>query len=150
MTPPGDIHGFRQVGIMYYLYGAQLLGLGEARGEIGVVIARDPDTVLGPDAAFILKASLPVKRAKEGYLETIPEIVVEIRSKNDTKRDVQKKADAYFRAGVKEVWLLDPDAKTVAVNLADGNVQVFRGDNTLTSTLLPGFTAPLTALFAGE
>ena len=38
-------------------------------------------------AAFILTASLPVRQSTEGYLETIPEIVVEVRSKNDTGRE---------------------------------------------------------------
>jgi Uma2 family endonuclease len=150
MAPPGDIHGFRQSRIIHELHCAQDMGLGEARGEMMIVLNRSPYTICAPDAAFILKESLPVKRSKEGYLETIPEVVVEIRSKNDTKREIQKKADAYFRAGVKEVWVLDSDAKIVAVNRADGNVQVFRGAETLVSVLLPGFMVPLAAIFAGD
>jgi Uma2 family endonuclease len=149
-APPGDIHGFRQAGILYFLYGEQLKGRGEVRGEVAVVLGRDPDSILGPDAAFILKESLPVQRSKEGYLETIPEIVVEVRSKNDTKKEIQVKVELYLDAGVKEIWLLDPVAKTVAVNQADGNVRMFRGDDTLTCDLLPGFAAPLAKLFEGE
>ena len=150
MAPPGDIHGFRQSRIIYELHRAQDLGLGEARGEMMVVLNRNPYTICAPDAAFILKASLPVQRSKEGYLETIPEIVVEVRSKNDTKREIQTKIELYQEAGVKEVWLLDPASKTVAVNKADGNVQVFRGEDILTCELLLGFTAPLAKLFEGE
>jgi Uma2 family endonuclease len=150
MAPPGDIHGFRQSRILRFLHQAEDLELGEARSEIMIVLRRDPYTICAPDAAFILNASLPVRRSKEGYLETIPEIVVEVRSKNDTKREIQAKVELYLEAGVKEAWVLDSAAKTVAVNKADGNVQVFRDEEILTTGLLPGFTAPLVQLFAGD
>lgn len=151
MAPPADTHGFRQALIVAYLFQAQTLGLGEVRGEVGVVLRRNPDRVVGADAAFILAASLPVKRSSEGYLETIPEIVVEIRSKNDTNPEIESKVKEYHRAGVVEVWVLDPQARTVAVCRANQPDAVIPPDTgTLASPLLPGWSVPTVNLFVGS
>jgi Uma2 family endonuclease len=149
MPPPGDIHGKRQARIAHHLIVAEDAGLGEARGEVGIVLRRNPDRVVGADAAFILTASLPVQRSVEGYLETIPELVVEVRSPNDWAPEITAKNQEYFAAGVRVVWVLDPSARTVAAHNADGSVQLFRAGEQLTCDLLPGFSVPVASLFAG-
>jgi len=149
MAPPGDVHAKRQARIVHHLILAEDAGLGEARGEVSVILRRNPDRVVAPDAAFILAASLPARRSSEGYLETIPELVVEVRSKNDSIPEIVAKCEEYFRAGVRVVWVIDPDARTVAAHHADGSVQIVRETDTLTSGLLPGFALPVTMLFAG-
>ncbi len=150
MPPPGDEHAVRQAGIIYHLYGAQLQGLGEARGEVGILLRRNPDRVVSADAAFILSTSLPVRRSAEGYLETIPEVVVEVRSPNDWAPEITAKNEEYFAAGVRVVWVLDPTGRTVAAHNADGSVQLFRESDALTCALLPGFSLPVASLFAGS
>lgn len=150
MAPPGDVHGRGQGNILVHLYQeAEQRGLGEYRGEVGIILRRNPDRVVGPDAAFILTASLPARTSPEGYLETIPEIVVEVRSKNDTAPEIVAKADEYFRAGVRSVWVLDPAARTVADHRPDTSVRVFHEADALTCDLLPGFSVPVARLFAG-
>lgn len=149
MPPHGDVHGKRQAAVIRYLYDAQDLGLGEVRGEVAVILRRNPDRVVGADAAFLLAASLPARRSPEGYLESIPELVVEVRSPNDTGPEVVAKCDEYFAAGVRVVWVLDSTARTVAARNADGSVQIFRDTDTLTCGLLPGFCLPVANLFAG-
>lgn len=150
MAPPGDIHGRQQANIIFYLRSeAENRGLGESRGEVGVVLRRNPDRVVGCDAAFILAASLPVQTSDEGYLETIPELVVEVRSKNDTNAEMVAKAEEYFRAGVRVVWGIDPVARTVADRRPDSSVHLFRETDALTCDLLPGFSVPVARLFAG-
>ena len=150
MPPPGDIHGRRQAKIVRYLdTEAEERGLGEVRSEVGIVLRRNPDRVVGADAAFILTASLPVRRAKEGYLETIPEIVVEVRSKNDRMNEVRAKKAEYFDAGVKLVWVLDPDDRTVAAHEPGKPVKLFAMTDALVTDLLPGFVVPVAKLFAG-
>jgi Uma2 family endonuclease len=74
---------------------------------------RDPDRVVGADVAFVAKKSLPIRRTQEGYLETIPELVVEIRSKNDSLKFVERKVRDYLKAGVEIVWVADWTARTV-------------------------------------
>ncbi len=90
MVPPGHMHGAVQLRI-----GAKLLAQGEELGhgraitEVGVVLSRNPDSVLGPDVVFVRKSKLPVRASREGYLETIPDLVVEVRSKNDALTDLE-------------------------------------------------------------
>jgi len=126
---------------------AEELGLGEGWVEVGIALRRDPDRVVGADAAFVLAQSLPTRRSVGGYLETIPEIVVEIRSKNDTTPEVLAKRDEYFGAGVRVVWVLDPDDRTVTVHAPPAVPVEFGPSDTLTSLLLPGFAVPVTLLF---
>lgn len=150
MPPPGDVHGRRQAKIVSYLMTeAEDRGLGEVRGEVGVVLRRNPDRVVGPDAVFVLARSLPVARSPEGYLETIPEIVVEIRSKTDTDAEVARKTQEYLAAGVVVVWVIDPDARTVTECRAGRPPRVFAAADTLACDLLPGFAVPVARLFAG-
>lgn len=148
MAPPGFDNSRRQhlVGVHLHTQ-AEALGLGQACGEVGIILRRNPDRVVGADAAFILAASLPARRSPEGYLETIPELVVEIRSENDTNPEVVGKCEEYHRAGARVVWVIDPDARTAAAHNADGSVRVFRDADPLTCPLLPGFAVPVSNLF---
>ena len=151
MPPPGDIHGLTQAAVIHQLRTeAQDRGLGKVRGEVGVLLRRNPDRVVGADSAFVLAASLPVRRTVEGYLETVPEIVVEVRSKNDTTPEVLAKRDEYFAAGVVAVWVLDPDDQTVAVHTPAAAPAVFGPGGEFTSPLLPGFRVPVVELFPTE
>src|SRR5262249_26745124 len=74
MPPPGDIHGAVESNLSYHLKGqGELRGHGKARsGDVGIVLARNPDHVDGADVVFITNARLPIQRTPEGYLETIP------------------------------------------------------------------------------
>lgn len=62
-------------------------------GGVGIVLRRNPDRVVGADAAFITSAQLPVQLSPEGYLETIPALVVEVVSKNDTRKYLARKVN---------------------------------------------------------
>lgn len=149
MAPPGYDHGRQQNIIGAYLHlQAEAIGLGEACTETGVVLRRHPDRVVAPDAAFVLKSSLPVQRSPEGYLETIPELVVEVRSKNDTIAELVSKCEEYFTAGVHIVWIVDAHHRTIAAHQSDGSVQVFRDGDTLTCPFLPGFGVAVGLVFS--
>jgi Uma2 family endonuclease len=141
MPPPGDTHGAvagKFVAALVYL--GEYKGLGKARDEVGVILGRSPDHLLGPDAVFLANSSLPIRTSPEGYLETIPDLVVEVRSKNDTGPEVQCKVDDYLAAGVRVVWVADPEARTVTAHRAGTAPQVFGEQNTLTvEDVIPGF-----------
>ena len=79
VAPPGYDHSAIELNI-----GTELKIQGERKGhgkassgEVSVILRRGPDRVVGADAAFITLKSLPIRRSSEGYLETIPELVVE-------------------------------------------------------------------------
>ena len=148
MAPPGGEHGFKQSELLRYLIvEAQLKDLGRASGEVGIVLRRKPDRVVGADAAFLTKDQLPAKYSREGYLETIPKLVVEIRSKNDTLPEIESKVAEYLAAGVVEVWVLDPEVQTIAKHVT-GGMTLLSPSETLTSELLPGFNVSVALFFA--
>jgi Uma2 family endonuclease len=142
MPPPGDIHGAIEGNLIAALkIQGEARGLGKARsGDVGIILWRDPDRVVGADAVFVSNNLLPVRRSSEGYLETIPELVVEVRSKNDTLPAVQRKVEDYLTAGVRVVWVADAAARTVAAYRRGTDPRVFTEDETITvEDVIPGF-----------
>ena len=85
MAPAGDFHGAYESNLVVDLkLQGERKGYGKARcGEVGIILGRGPDKLVGADALFICNARLPIKTSPEGYLETIPDLVAEVRSKND-------------------------------------------------------------------
>lgn len=141
MAPPGDIHAAVDGNIIAELkLQGERAGHGKARTEVGIILRRNPDCVLGPDATFIANASLPLRLSPEGYLETIPEFVVEVRSKNDTVRELERKAGEYLAAGVRLVWVVDPLRSLVTVFRAGQPPQTLQPTDTLTAEgIIPDF-----------
>jgi Uma2 family endonuclease len=146
MPPPGDIHGAVVGNLVTALkVQGEHKGLGKARcGEVSVILRRNPDHVFGADAAFISNARLPIRRSPEGYLETIPELIVEVRSKNDTLAALQRKAQDYLDAGVVVVWVVDPIHRNVVEYRQGAAARTYDEDSTLTvEDVIPGFALPV-------
>lgn len=142
MPPAGDIHGATESNLVTELkIQGERRGLGKVRsGEVGIVLWRNPDRVVGADAIFVAKESLPIQLSKEGYLETIPDLVVEVRSKNDSKPEVRAKVKDYLKAGVRVIWVVDPKKQTVTAYRQGRKPQVFKTKDTLTvEDVIPGF-----------
>lgn len=80
------------------------------------------------------------------------DLVMEVISPNDPRRDVEIKRVEYARAGIPEYWIVDPRDKTVTVLVLDADrysVHCQSGpDGSATSSLLVGFTVNVGALFA--
>ena len=76
--------------------------------------ARD-NTVVQPDLVVICDRSKLVDTGCVGA----PDMVIEIISPSTEKRDRVDKFDQYLQAGVREYWIVDPDSKTVTVNILD-------------------------------
>ena len=112
------------------------------------IFSREPRYVLVPDLAIIL-AGRP-NLIVGGYLEGIPDIVVEVLS-TDRNRDLVRKRQIYGEAGVPEYWIFDPVNDTaLLLELRDGEYvsrAFLTADDTLTTPLLPGLTIPLAELF---
>ncbi len=82
-------------------------------------------------------------------ISVIPDIAAEVLSPSETPRTIHRKLKQYFAAGVKEVWLIDPDAREIEIwkgaSLPD---HALSSGDVLASALLPGFALPLEELFA--
>ena len=100
-----------------------------------------------PDVAIILgDHRKELEHAK--VIAIVPDIAAEVLSPSETPRMIHRKLKQYFEAGVKEVWLIDPDAQEVEVwtKLALPDHALGAGES-LTSRLMPGFQLPLADLF---
>jgi Uma2 family endonuclease len=141
MAPPGADHGGSQVRFSHSLFAASSLKhLGEIFTEVGLVLRRNPDRLVVPDLVFITSDRVPPRLAREGYLETIPDLVLEIRSKNDTTPEVESKTHEYLRAGVRVVWVADPATTSVTEYRLGQSPRTFAADDELTlDDLIPGF-----------
>ena len=149
VSPPGYRHGRSGSAFVAALVShGETPGLGVVCDEVGVILRRNPDRVVGPDAAFIATKSLPPRVSPEGYLETIPELIVEIRSKNETMSEVLAKVAEYLAAGAELVWVAEPDSRSVSAYRSDQPPAVFAATDTLTADpVIPNFAVPVAELF---
>ncbi|HUY91056.1 MAG TPA: Uma2 family endonuclease [Pirellulales bacterium] len=150
MSPPGHLHGKVEMALASALREASVRqGHGEVSGgDSGILLWRNPDRVAGADVVFIRAADLPARLAKEGYLDTIPDLVVEVVSKSDTGPYVRRKVDDYLLAGVRIVWVADPVARTLAEHRRDSEPRLFTAAETVElPELIPGFKMPLAEVF---
>jgi Uma2 family endonuclease len=79
------------------------------------------------------------------------DLVAEVISPNSRRRDRIDKRDLYEQHGVKEYWLIDPEALTVEVlHLVQGEFQLvgrWRPGESAESRLLKGFRVKVSGLF---
>jgi Uma2 family endonuclease len=90
-----------------------------------------------PDIAYLSKKQL--NEADQGE-DPIPEFVVEIISENDNINKVEAKIKEYYKAGVKVVWLIFPEEKTVHVYTSRREVKIcIENDICSANPILPEF-----------
>jgi Uma2 family endonuclease len=83
----------------------------------------------------------------EGYCTVVPDLVAEVISPTDFFTDVAVKRDQWLSAGVRIVWVVEPETRTIYVHRPDG-VAFLRSTDTLTAEgVLPGFAVPIADLF---
>ena len=103
-----------------------------------------------PDIMVLLPDSLKliVKRGLEGP----PDLLVEVISPSNPRHDRLTKRALYARGGVREYWLVDPEAAVLEILVLDGGAYRTHvravGDDSVTSTVLPGLSFPASAVFA--
>ena len=116
--------------------------------DSGIWLERDPDTVREPDIAFTLAERLPPGGPVDGYSEVVPDLVVEVVSPNDRPGEVAEKTAMWLSFGVRLVWLVRPDRRTIEVHRAGGQVETLsEGDALDGLDVLPGFSCDLAAVF---
>ncbi|MBI4311830.1 MAG: Uma2 family endonuclease [Chloroflexi bacterium] len=150
MAPTGNVHGrvAIRLGSRLDMY-VEAHDLGEAfAAETGFRIHRNPDTVLAPDVSFIAKGRVPAEGVAPGFGDIVPDLVSEVVSPSETAASVQAKVENWLEAGVKLVWVVYPDTRSVAVYRSLEDVRVLReGDALSGDPVLPGFSCPVRELF---
>jgi Uma2 family endonuclease len=124
--------------------------------RLGIVAA--PDAIIRvaaeqnrlPDVCYTAWENLPSDSAHlTPVADYAPDLVVEILSEGNTRKEMQRKRREYIAAGTSLVWIFDPDDRTVAVYTEpDTPDVVLSASDTLSGgDVLPGFTLPLSELF---
>ncbi|MEI6235480.1 MAG: Uma2 family endonuclease [Planctomycetota bacterium] len=148
---PNFEHGVLAAEITFHLRtwsGAKKLGY-VASNDSGVFIDHDPDTVRGPDVYFIRGERRPIGRASKGFLDTAPDLCVEIVSPHDKSSELSDKIAQFLAMGVSLIWVIDPKKRTAQVIRQNGTTALIASNGMLTGeNILPGFELPLKDLFA--
>jgi Uma2 family endonuclease len=139
----------------YAVFLITVLGSYLAHHDIGTMLAPDgmvrlfPGQVRIPDVAFISWKRFPRSKRERGEIPTVaPDLVVEILSKGNTKREMARKLDDYFRAGVRLVWYVDPKHRMVRVYTSPVNSVVISEEQHLDGgAVLPGFSLSIREWF---
>ena len=105
---------------------------------------KDIITVLQPDICVICDSS---KLDDKGCIGA-PDIVVEILSPGNNRKELQNKYEVYEEAGVKEYWIIHPNEKTFLRNtLSPENrfvtSRLLTIGDTVETPILPGFVLDL-------
>lgn len=150
--PPSTRHG-AVAAILTIELGAfvRMEGLGQVFAQdTGFKIERDPDTVRGPDVAFVSRGRLE-GIPEVGYAELAPDLVVEVLSPNDRPGEVLAKIGDFLAAGTRLAWLVDPRRREARVFRSDGSMPVIGEDGALDGEdVVPGFSCQLAAALSAE
>jgi Uma2 family endonuclease len=112
--------------------------------------SKKTDTVVQPDLCVICDES---KLDEQGCIGA-PDLVVEILSPGNSKKEMRQKYEIYEAAGVREYWIFDPERNAVFVYFLDENTQkfvavlpTFTDDDVLTSHVFPDLKIDLSTIF---
>ncbi len=110
------------------------------------------ENVVQPDILFVSKERLGI--VGEVNIGGAPDLVIEILSPGSRQKDLEVKRKIYAGFGVREYWIVDPDAQTIEVLVLRKqrylSAGTFHRFDTLNSPSLPEFNPRIADLFAVE
>jgi Uma2 family endonuclease len=116
--------------------------------RVSKVTNEEITTVVQPDLCVICDSSKLDDRGCNGA----PDLMIEILSPGNTKKEMDKKFDVYEECGVKEYWLVDMTHQSITCyKLNDQNKYIglkpYSIDQILTTALFEGLEIPLNDIF---
>lgn len=147
MPPPGGMHG-----VSCNKAGRRLGNFVEdndrgtvANNDTGFVTERNPDSVRGPDISYWSKERL--KEVPVGYIEISPDMLIEVLSPSNRSKQIRAKLIEYFAKGVRLVWVIAPEDRTLTIYRMPDEGRVLHETVTATGEdVLPGFTCRVSDL----
>ena len=104
-------------------------------------------TVVQPDICVICDKT---KLDDAGCLGA-PDLVVEILSPGNNKKELQNKYEVYEESGIQEYWVIQPEEQTLLIyTLINGKYQaskLFTSGDIISTPILPGFELDLEQVF---
>lgn len=119
-----------------------------ASGEARCRLRKDSETVVGLDVAYFEGEFHADASATADAFEGPPVVAVEIPSGSDTHDDIVERLRVLLDAGVKQVWIADPDLRNIVVHRPNDEAAIFTIHQELTAEPeLPGFRVRVEKLF---
>lgn len=149
MSLPGFEHGDIASNIHYavrqFLTGRSL---GKVVFETGFVLKRSPDSVRGPDVAFISQKNLEAYGPTRKFWPVAPDLAVEVLSPEDRPSEVLRKVGEYLEAGTRMVWVVDPRSQEVSSYRSLNQVRIYAaGEQISGEDVLPGLSINVSEIF---
>jgi Uma2 family endonuclease len=112
----------------------------------------DEFNALQPDLLFVRKERVSI--VTDANVRGAPDLVIEVLSPSNRSFDRERKLQVYARAGVMEVWYLEPAERTAEILNAgpDGRYRLtarLAENAAIVSKVLPGLTLTLDEVFSG-
>src|SRR5919198_953043 len=144
---PTEEHGLIAANLCGFLWQyTRQSGLGRAVVEARVRMPDDDYNSRQPDLAFFADTTRPV--VKRGPVLQMPDLVIEVKSPDDTYTSMRERAQYYLRHGTRLVWLIYPEKRLVEVYRQNADSDLLTGDDTLEGgDVLPHFTLPIQEIF---
>lgn len=116
--------------------------------ETGFVLARNPDTVLGPDVSFVSRSKIERIGIPTSFFPEAPDLAVEVVSPNDRVSEVEAKAADWLNGGTRLLWIVSPRSRTVTVYQSLQQIAVLTENDRLEGgAVVPGFSCRVGDLF---
>jgi Uma2 family endonuclease len=137
------------------------LGIGRRLGNfaeeknLGVVAGADgmvrlfAGLVRIPDVAFVNWDKFPSRKVPAKPIpELAPDLAVEVLSESNTPEEMERKLKEYFLSGVRRVWFVDQQRRSVKVFTSPDQSVTLDEQQTLDGgDVLPGLSLPVALLF---
>ena len=140
MPPPGMLHGATCVKTVLKIGRFIEGGPGGTLvcNDSGFITERSPDSVRGPDVSYWTKER--VKEIPVGYAKISPDMLVEVLSPSNTSKQILTKLREYFAKGVRLVWVIAPEDRTLRIYRNAEEGRLLHETATVTGEdVLPGF-----------
>lgn len=107
-----------------------------------------PGSVRIPDVSFVKGSRIDQLDPSRPIADFAPDLAVEVLSKSNTRREMERKRRDYFAAGTQIVWEVSPANRTVDVYL-DPNIatQLTENDVLTGGSVLPEFSIVVREIF---
>jgi Uma2 family endonuclease len=99
-----------------------------------------------PDISFTRDLDKPVTEV--GAVPYMPDLAVEIKSPDDTYKEMREKARYYLAKGTQMVWLVFPEKQIIEVYTANDEQILTENDTLIGGDVLPGFSLAVRQIFA--
>lgn len=139
--PPGYIHGDITARLAFELMQyVRPRNLGQVLvGDPGFKLSTSPDTVRGPDIAFVQRNRVPDPPPR-AFADFAPDLAVEVLSPHDRPGEILAKVGDWLEAGTRVVWVVDPERRVARVYRHDGTESVLSETESLVGEdVLPEF-----------